>query len=100
MVKLATGSYRGGYTIVTVAACFLGHCSLFCLIVFLWVRSGQVGRVLCSKAALNLPLALRQEAEIWHSRQEERQGPNLCPLSSARFEMVQTFGSRHLVSED
>lgn len=32
----------------------------------------QAGRVLCSKAALNLPLALRQEAETWHSRQEER----------------------------
>ena len=34
----------------------------------------QAGRVLCSKAALNLPLALRQEAETWHSRQEERLG--------------------------
>eukprot|EP00435_Cladocopium_sp_Y103_P015931 s564_g3.t3 len=32
----------------------------------------QAGRVLRSKAALNLPLALRQEAETWHSRQEER----------------------------
>ena len=32
----------------------------------------QAGRVLSSKAVLNLPLALRQEAEVWHSRQEER----------------------------
>ena len=34
----------------------------------------QAGRVLRSKAALTLPLALRQEAETWHSRQEERRG--------------------------
>ena len=34
----------------------------------------QAGRVLSSKAVLNLPLALRQEAEVWHSRQEERPG--------------------------
>eukprot|EP00438_Fugacium_kawagutii_P032284 Skav203494 [mRNA] locus=scaffold2089:19863:24283:- [translate_table: standard] len=47
-------------------------------------RAATLTAVLCSKAALNLPLALRQEAEIWHSRQEERQGllSNLCPLSS------------------
>lgn len=45
----------------------------------------QVGRVLCSKAALTLPLALRQEVEIWHSRQLERRG---LP-SSARLERVE-----------
>ena len=42
---------------------------------FGWICcSVQAGRVLRSKAALNLPLALRQEAETWHSRQEERLG--------------------------
>eukprot|EP00913_Durusdinium_trenchii_P020306 g19077.t1 len=32
----------------------------------------EAGRILTGKAILNLPLALRQEVEVWHSRQQER----------------------------